>query len=132
VGSAQTNDASGESTGLNRALVVEDNFVVARETKQWLKEIGFKHVATVSNIPHALKHLQENDYDFCLIDVNLRGSISEPVAKKLTELQIPFVFASGYGSEGKEMCDSYEATLLTKPIDKAELSKIIELLDIAK
>jgi len=120
---------AGERT-LNRGLIVEDNFVIARESQRWLEDIGFKQSVSVSTISQALEQLQDNEFDFCLLDVNLRGAMSGPVAQKLTELDIPFIFASGYGSDGKELCNSFEATILTKPLDIDELKTALKKLEL--
>ena len=117
---SSTNGLSSERT-LKRSLIVEDNFIIATENKRWLREIGFDAIVAVSNIPQALSELNAQSFDFCLLDVNLRGALSKPVAARLTELGIPYVFASGYGSEGSQMCDSFNAPYLTKPISFEQL-----------
>ena len=116
----------------HHALIVEDNFIIAKEMERWLRELGFGKVSAVSRVSHALSHLDSEKFDFCLLDVNLRGEISEPVAKKLTTLGTPFVFSSGYGSAGRELCDNFDAPFLTKPIDLSELRRELRKFGIFK
>jgi len=115
---AESGPAEGD---VQRGLIVEDNFVIAREMERWFKELGFSEVVAVSNVANALARLKTETFDFCLLDVNLRGEMSEPIATRLTELGISFVFASGYGSEGRELCNNFNAPFLTKPVHLTDL-----------
>ena len=109
-----------------KALVVEDNFIVASAAKRLLRTFGFDAVDAAATVDEALSLLSQGSYAFCLLDINLQGDLSTPVARKLTQEKIPFVFASGYGSEGHEIADAYTVPLLTKPIDVKELSQILK------
>jgi len=108
-----------------RGLVVEDNYVIAEEAQRWFEKLGFDEIVAVATVKDALGHLEKSPFAFCLLDVNLRGDYSEPVAKKLTELGTPYLFASGYGSEGSELCDQFDVPFLTKPIGFEELQKVL-------
>lgn len=109
-----------------KALVVEDNFIVASAAKRLLRTFGFDAVDAAATVDEALSFISQGSYTFCLLDINLQGDLSTPVARKLTQEKIPFVFASGYGSEGHEIADAYTVPLLTKPIDVKELSQILK------
>ena len=55
--------------------------------------------------------------------MNLNGTKSFPVADKLAELGVPFIFATGYGAQ--DMRDGYgDRPLLKKPIRYAELAEV--------
>ena len=108
-----------------RALVVEDNFVIAQELRQALARLGFDTVDTASNTKRALRQIDKHQYSFCLLDIDLNGETSHDVAKKLTQLQIQFCFITGYGSEGYKICEGFDVTVLTKPISLSELQALL-------
>lgn len=110
-------------------LIVEDNFVVASELKRMLRRIGFEEVGAASSVRVALQSLAARPYAFCVLDVNLAGEMSEPVAAELRRLGTPFVFATGYGSAGREITGSYNAPVLTKPIMERDLLDAISTLE---
>jgi light-regulated signal transduction histidine kinase (bacteriophytochrome) len=106
-------------------MILEDNYVIANEMKSWFRKLGFRHIVTVSTVMQALQKLRDERFDFCMLDVNIRGEWSKPVASRLTELGAPFAFASGYGAASAEICQSFEAPLLTKPITINEIRGVL-------
>ena len=46
--------------------------------------------------------------DVCVLDVNLRGQHSTPVADRLRTMKIPFVLSSAYGSQTLDQYDSFQ------------------------
>ena len=61
-------------------------------------------------------------FDAAMLDMNLNGTKSFPVADKLAALGVPFIFATGYSA--KDMRDGCHRPLLKKPIRYAELAGI--------
>lgn len=99
------------------ALVVEDNFVVAMLSKRLLLENGFADVSVAATIGEAMTYLSKNSFQFCLLDVNLQGELSTPIARYLEKNSIPFIFATGYGSDGHDIVEDHSAPMISKPID---------------
>ncbi len=108
-----------------RALVVEDNFVVAMLGKRILRDAGFTAIDAAASIDEALAWLDRETYDFCLLDLNLHGEMSIPVARHLERLRIPFVLATGYGSDGHEIVENLSMPVIAKPIDATELNRVL-------
>lgn len=107
-------------TGL-RALVVEDEGLVALFIESTLEELGCEVVASVATLSEALVAAANESFDFAVLDVNLNGQLVFPVAEVLRERQIPFVFSTGYGESGVlEAFKGYE--ILNKPYASKELS----------
>jgi DNA-binding response OmpR family regulator len=80
-----------------RALVVEDETVVAMLIEDMLADIGFT-VVWAPNLSKAVAIAQSGDFSLAVLDVNLGGSANSfPVADILTERGIPFLFSTGYG-----------------------------------
>ncbi|MEM7732358.1 MAG: HWE histidine kinase domain-containing protein [Pseudomonadota bacterium] len=112
-------------------LVIEDNFIVSKIAQQMLESEGFDNVDRAATVSEALKLLETEHYGLCLLDVNLRGEISFPVAKKLVEIGIPFIFTTGYGSEGHDAIDSFDVPKLTKPVEPEKLRKTIQSMSLS-
>jgi CheY-like chemotaxis protein len=83
-----------------RALVVEDEILVAMYIEDLLTDLGFDVVALATDLEQAMPVAREGAFDVAVLDVNLAGRASFPVAEVLLERRIPFLFASGYGSKG--------------------------------
>ena len=80
-----------------RQLVVggeEDMVAEGREARPKQIDVGGDVVEEVRDI------LLMDVADAALLDVNLAGELSYPVASRLDTLAVPFVFATGYGAPG--------------------------------
>ena len=64
-----------------------------------LGELGCEVVAISTHLDEALGLAQSLDIDFALLDINLDGHESFPVADVLRERGVPFLFATGYGAK---------------------------------
>lgn len=83
-----------------RVLIIEDEAMVAMLLEDILNEFGCKVAGIVSELDEALVKCAEGRFDVTILDVNLNGSRTFPVAEKLAELRLPFVFSTGYGLAG--------------------------------
>jgi CheY-like chemotaxis protein len=89
-----------------------------------LTELGHQVIETASRIDEAVGFAQAAEIDFAVLDINVAGVQSFPVAEILRQRGIPFVFASGYGSEG--LVDGYNhETVLRKPYEVQDLKQAI-------
>ncbi len=119
-------DASGSSDKRTiQILVVEDDFVVSKDTVAKLKRLVSAEVSVVPSVEAALRILDEQTFDFAMLDVNLRGDFSGPVADALTQCGTPFVFATGYGSRDRELVGYESLGILTKPLTKTRLQNAL-------
>jgi CheY-like chemotaxis protein len=83
-----------------RILVVDDDYLVAQVVVALLEEAGAEVVGPLGWIDEALAFIQSNHatLDGVVLDVDLHGRKSYPVADLLAANDIPFVFATGYGA----------------------------------
>lgn len=103
-----------------RILIVEDEFLVALHLEDALTGMGHQIVGPCTRIQAAMVVARERSIDFAILDINVAGTPSFPVADILRQRSIPFVFASGYGLEG--LVDGYRNEIaLRKPYDLEEL-----------
>lgn len=111
-----------------RALVVEDNMLIAVDNMNMLKQCGFAKVDIASNVPEALQYLNSGHYDACLLDINLVKETCEAVADQCLKQGVAFIFASGYSVLSSRMQEAYPgATVLEKPFSANELKAALTL-----
>ena len=103
-----------------RVLIVEDEALLAIDIAVHLTNAGFSVVGPAASVAKALKLIEEDGCDIAILDVNLRGENSEPIARHLNIRGTPFVFLSGISQE--QQPDWMEgALLLPKPVRPAIL-----------
>jgi DNA-binding response OmpR family regulator len=82
-----------------RVLLVEDDTPVALLLEDLLMEVGCVPVASCSSVAKAMEAIGKHTFDLAVLDVNLNGERSYPIADALDERHIPFLFVSAYGDE---------------------------------
>lgn len=110
---------------MKRAFLVEDEGVVALLIESMLGDLGYQVVGPVPRLAKALDVARAEEFDIAVLDVNLNGTPSFPVADILIEKRVPFVFATGYGAPGIPQCLS-RAAVLQKPFKTAQLAEAIK------
>ncbi len=65
-----------------------------------LPTLGYSVAGSAGSVEQALTDLEANEIDLAVVDVNLAGTESFPVADALRERGIPFLFTTGYGQQG--------------------------------
>jgi CheY-like chemotaxis protein len=82
-----------------RILVLEDEILLAIEAAETLEELGAVVIGPVHRVEAAMALLDMERPDAALLDVNINGSTSAPVAQRLRQAEVPFVLATGYGNQ---------------------------------
>lgn len=77
-------------------LVVEDEPIIALTLEDILYDLGAS-AYFASSVAAAQDHLSQTRFDAGILDVNIRGDKSYPIAQQLTDEGTPFIFATGYG-----------------------------------
>lgn len=77
-------------------LLVEDEFLIALDAEQILKDLGARSVEIISTFANAHERAKDAAFDVVVLDVNLNGELSFPIARILKDRGVPVVFASGY------------------------------------
>ena len=81
-----------------RVLLVEDSFLVASSLARMLQDIGCRVVGPFARVADALGAVRAGSCDAGMLDINLLGETSEPVAEELADRGLPFFFMTGYKS----------------------------------
>ncbi len=96
--------AQGRMTGAGerpldgkKVLIVEDSMIIALDAEDAVESLGAQSVSTAANVAQALQILEQEDFAFALLDVNLGPENSFAVADILVARGLPFLFATGYG-----------------------------------
>lgn len=107
-----------------RVFIVEDDALLALHLEDLLAALGHEVVSRASRIDVAMKFARESAIDFAILDINVAGTKSFPVADILHHRGIPFTFATGYGAEG--LIDGYRACpVLRKPYAQEDLARTV-------
>ena len=110
-----------------RVLIVEGEYFLADDLKKALQSEGAEIIGPISELPEAIIQVDQDGLDAAVIDINLHDQAAYPVADKLTEQSIPFVFATGYSQH--ILPDRFwEVKRFEKPYDVSAIAKhVVEL-----
>jgi CheY-like chemotaxis protein len=116
------NDFAGLSV-----LLVEDEYLVALDAAEVLKELGVETVEVIATFERAEKRAADGPFDLAVLDVNLNGRYSFPIAETIAKRGIPIVFASGYAlGEGDHLASGLGDTVcVTKPYTRQRLKEAL-------
>lgn len=107
-----------------KVLVVEDEMTIAFMIEDMLVGLGHDVVEVAMRLPDALRAAEEAHIDLAILDVNLDGYRSFPVAEVLMRRGIPFAFATGYGVSGID-APFKDRPVLAKPFLQSDLEHLL-------
>lgn len=96
-----------------RILVVEDEFLISAMLCDMLDDSAAIVVGPAPSLAEAMRLVEESPIDAAILDMNLNGQWSDPIAEALLARGIPFVFTTGYGAN--ERSDRFGARTIAKP-----------------
>jgi CheY-like chemotaxis protein len=86
-----------ELTG-RRVLIVEDESMVSMIIEDALVDFGCVIVASASRFDDAADKAQSLSFDVAILDINLHGRQTLPIAEALAERGVAFLFVTGYAA----------------------------------
>jgi len=107
-----------------RLLVVEDVFLIAESLSALLRGYGCDVVGPVAHLEQALDLARDATLDGAILDINLDGKLSFPIAAMLSERGIPYFFVTGY-CENILPAKYRDVPRLEKPFEEAELEQML-------
>jgi CheY-like chemotaxis protein len=110
-----------------RVLIVEDESMVTMLLEDTLAEFGCTVVGVASRVNEAVSKVSSLAFDVVILDVNLNGDRSDPVAEALAMRGIPYLFVTGYGAGGVPE-PFQDAPILAKPFHRSELERALAAL----
>lgn len=100
-------------------LVVEDEMMILMLIEDMLVDCGAT-VSAAATVEKALALSNTQVFDVAMLDVNLNGTKSYPVAEVLAARGVPFLFSTGYSDHA--MKEGYrDRPVLKKPFRPQEL-----------
>lgn len=110
-------------------LLVEDSLIIALDAEDILSRLGSNVINTASTVEAALENLDAAPPDLAVLDINLGDQNSFPIADRLLDLGIPFLFASGYGEQAKLPMEHRTRPVVQKPYTLENVARaIVELI----
>ena len=114
-----------------RVLIVEDEALVAMLVEEYLEEFGCEIAGMASRLDEAVQKAITLAIDVAVLDVNLAGKLSYPIAEVLMSRNIPFIFATGYGNTALPAA-LVAAPVLPKPFERGRLAEALHAAITAK
>jgi CheY-like chemotaxis protein len=110
-----------------RVLVVEDNLLIAETLCDALADCGCEVVGPVTDMPQGLALIAEQTPDGAMLDINLSGILSFPLATVLEERGVPFVFMTGYDDGVLFPPEFRKVRRIAKPFDSKDIAEVLEV-----
>ncbi|WP_374575895.1 response regulator [Phenylobacterium sp.] len=108
-----------------RALVIEDEAIVAMLIEDLLQDLGCEIAGSAATACEAVRLARTCEADFALLDVNLGdGQTSAAAADVLRCRRVPYAWLTGYGVQGVPAGHD-DVPLLTKPIHLGLLAAVV-------
>ena len=115
---------SGEALSGKRVLIVEDESLVIMMIEDALGDLGCEVAGTAARFDEALEKAQSLAFDVAILDVNLAGRRTFPIAELLAGRGVAFVFATGYDAEN--LPDAVAAApILSKPFQPRDIERAL-------
>ena len=114
-----------------RVLLVEDEAIIAMTAEDMLADLGLEVAGSAATLEDAVAQAGTLAIDAAVLDINLNGKLSMPVAERLRARGVPFAFATGYGSAGPMIDRRFaDVPVIAKPYTADALAGVLrQLLD---
>lgn len=109
-------------------LLVEDSLIIALDAEDIMKRLGAGHVTTAGTVEHALEAIDDDRPELAVLDINLGDQTSFAIADRLHELNIPFLFATGYGEQAQLPSDHQNRNVVQKPYTLENVARALSAL----
>jgi CheY-like chemotaxis protein len=107
-----------------RIFVVEDESVITMLLQDMFEELRCEVVSLASRFQDALDKANTLSFEVAILDVNLNGQRTFPIAEALQARGVPFIFATGYGAAA--VPENFRAApVLQKPFRIVDLERAV-------
>lgn len=105
-------------------LVLDDEALIGMEVEAVLHDAGFSVAGPAVDIEEGLALIDRCRLDGAILDLNLAGQRSDPVADRLIERDIPFAYLTGE-AEGRVNSRHRAAPVIAKPFAERRLRTVL-------
>ncbi|MBB4198917.1 hypothetical protein CCR94_15830 [Rhodoblastus sphagnicola] len=109
-------------------LVVEDEILIAADLELLLRERGLCVLGPCRALEEALALLKRATPDFAMLDFDLAGESSLPLARELQRRDIPFAFLTGSPGNEEAALEFTSSAIVQKPFDPKDIFALVESL----
>lgn len=113
-----------DSVARFKVLVVEDEPLIGMDIEDAVAELGHAVVGPIAELDEALELAANAPIGCAIIDINIQGGRSYPVADTLLKRGLPLLLLTGYGAHTLPE-RLHDAARLAKPFTGAQLDKEI-------
>ena len=107
-----------------RILVVEDEAMISMLLEDMVLDCGAEIVGPIAKFDDALELAHRAEFEVAVLDLNLNGTLSNPIAEVIRERGIPVIFATGYGADG--LLDRFrDCPTLQKPFSQQDFAEAV-------
>lgn len=114
-----------------KILVVEDDMIIAANISLQLTNLGYEVVGIESRGEAAIRHVEENQPDIVLLDINLKGTIdgieTAHAIHSLWDIPVIYVTANTDEATFERAKKTRPYAFIAKPIKNIDLQRAIEL-----
>jgi CheY-like chemotaxis protein len=105
-------------------LIIEDEMLILMMIEDMLADLGCESVAVASKIGQAIGLIDGQEFDTAMLDMNLNGIESYPIADALAARDVPYFFSTGNSLTNVK--DGYrDQDVLKKPFTFDQLSNML-------
>lgn len=113
-----------DNSEILRFMILDDEAIIALDLTGMLQDLGHSVVSVATRVAGGMEFARHGDLDMAILDINVHGVASFPLAAILQDRGVPIIFASGYGERG--LIDGFrDALVLTKPYGMDDLSNMV-------
>ncbi|WP_292090501.1 HWE histidine kinase domain-containing protein [Brevundimonas sp.] len=109
-------------------LLVEDSLIIALDAEDIATRLGAETVTTAATVQGALDSIDAARPSVAMLDINLGDQNSYPIADRLAELNIPFLFATGYGEQADPPIAHRGRPIVQKPYTLENVARALDRL----
>jgi len=105
-------------------LIIEDEMLILMMIEDMLADFGCKSITVASKIGQAITLIDGQVFDAAMVDLNLSGVESYPIADALVARDVPYFFSTG--SSVANIKDGYrDQDVLKKPFTFEQLGNML-------
>lgn len=109
-------------------LLVEDSLIIALDAEDIAQRLGAASVTTAATVDGALEFIDASRPTVAMLDINLGDRNSYPIADRLAELNVPFIFATGYGEQAQPPVEHRGRLIVQKPYTLENVARAFDTL----
>jgi DNA-binding response OmpR family regulator len=101
-----------------RILIVEDDYIISAELNSILAAAGAEVLGPCRNVSEAQKAIGANRPSGAVLDFRLGRETTLPVARRLQECGVPFLFFTGQVNTNRIRAECPDAKIIPKPFQR--------------